>query len=110
MLLILIIVLIIAVIILSILKKKNVITLKFNGKKIIIILLIFLLLYGCLKIFVKRHNILNKTSDTSNNEKQSTFWLITLTTGWDYLCGHEEEWYFKIDYYTGEILEWSVTM
>lgn len=182
MLFILIIVLIIIAIILSILKKKNVITLKFNGKKIIIILLVFLLLYGCLKIFVKRHDIifffeslqyenvnkydysnditnngyiskegaikiakektnkkriakvtceliengtyintyinydelfkdiLDKTSDTSNNSKQATFWSITLTTGWDYLCGHEEEWYFKIDYYTGEILQWDVTM
>lgn len=177
MLFILIILLIIVAIILSILKKRNVITLKFNGKKIIIILLIFLLLYGCFKIFVKRHdiifffqsleyenvdkydysndianngyiskegaikiakektnkkriakvtceliengtyinydevfkNILDKTSDTSNNKKQATFWLITLTTGWDYLCGHEEEWYFKIDYYTGEILQWDVT-
>lgn len=178
MLFILIIVLIVTSIILSILKKKNLITLKFNEKKIIIILLMFLLLFGCLKIFVKRHDIifffqsleyenidkydysnditnngyiskegaikiakektnkkriakvtcelvengtyinydemfkdiLDKTSSTSSNKKKATFWLITLTTGWDYLCGHEEEWYFKIDYYTGDILQWDVTM
>ena len=55
-------------------------------------------------------NTLDKTSNTSNNKKQATFWLITLTTSWDYLCGHEEEWYFKIDYYTGEILQYDVTM
>ena len=54
-------------------------------------------------------NILDKTSDTSNGKKQATFWLITLTTGWDYSCGHEEEWYFYIDYYTGKILQWDVT-
>ncbi len=178
MLFILIIVLIITSIILSILKKKNLITLKFNEKKIIIILLMFLLLFVCLKIFVKRHDIifffqsleyenidkydysnditnngyiskdgaikiakektnknriakvtcelvengtyinydemfkdiLDKTSSTSSNKKKAAFWLITLTTGWDYLCGHEEEWYFKIDYYTGDILQWDVTM
>lgn len=55
-------------------------------------------------------DILDKTSDASNNKKQATFWLITLSTGWDYSCEHEEEWYFKIDYYTGEILQWDVTM
>lgn len=149
--------LIIVAIILLILKKKNVITLK----NIIIILLIFLLLYGCFKIFVKRHDIIfffqsleyenvdkydysndvanngyiskegaikiarEKTNKkriadvtcelvengiyyTSNSKKQATFWSITLTTGWDSSCGHEEKWYFYIDYYTGEILQWDV--
>ncbi len=52
-------------------------------------------------------NILDNTSDTSNYKKQATFWFITLTTGWN---GHAEEWNFKIDYYTGEILQYDVTM
>ncbi len=179
MLFILIIVLAVIAIILSVLKRKSVVTIKFNGKKIIFILLIFILLFGCLKIFVKIHDIIfffqsleyknvdnydysnditnngyiskegaikiakektnkkriakvtcelvengtyinsddvfkdikdtfDKTSDTSNNK--ATFWLITLTTGWDYLCGHEEKWDFKIDYYTGKILQWDITM
>ena len=55
-------------------------------------------------------DILETASDTSNNQKKATFWSITLITGWDHLCGHEEKWYFKIDYYTGEILQWDVTM
>ncbi len=55
-------------------------------------------------------DILDKKLDTSTNKKQATFWLVTLTTGWVSLCGHEEEWYFKIDYYTGEILQWDVTL
>lgn len=55
-------------------------------------------------------DILDKSSDTFNTKKQATFWLITLITGWDSSCGHEEEWSFKIDYYTGEILQRDVTM
>ena len=55
-------------------------------------------------------DILDKKTDTSDRKMQATYWLITLITGWDYACGHEEEWYFKIDYYTGEILQWDVTM
>ena len=42
--------------------------------------------------------------------RKAISWLITLTTGWDYLYGHEEEWYFKIDDYTGEILQYDVMM
>ncbi len=174
MLFILIIILIIISIILFILKKKNVITLKFNEKKMIFILLIFILLFGCLKIFIKRHDIIffvqslkyknvdkydysnditnngyiskegaikiakektnkkriakatcelvengtyinydevfNKKSNSSNNKKRATYWLITFITGWDYECGHEEKWYFKVDYKTGEILQWDVTI
>lgn len=51
-----------------------------------------------------------KTLDTSNSIKEATFWVITLTTGWDYACGHEEEWFLKIDYYTGEVLQRDFTM
>lgn len=50
-----------------------------------------------------------KIFDTSNSVKKATFWAITLTTGWDYACGHEEEWRLKIDYYTGEVLQKDVT-
>ena len=52
-------------------------------------------------------NILNK--EYKDSQKQATYWMITLVTGWDYLCGHEEAWYFKVDYYSGEILQWDVT-
>lgn len=60
--------------------------------------------------YINYDEVLDKTIKKSNHKKQATYWEITLTTGWDYLCGHEEEWYFKIDYYTGEILQWDVTM
>lgn len=52
-------------------------------------------------------NLSDNNYEVSN--KQATYWMINLTTGWDYLCGHEESWFFKIDYYTGEILQWDVT-
>lgn len=176
MLYILIIVLIIIAITLAILKKKNLLNVKLNGKKILFILLICILIFVCIKIFTKWHDIifffqsleyenvdkydysndisnngyiskegaikiakektnkkriaevscelvengtytnydevdiLNEISNSSNSQKEATFWLITFTTGWDYSCGHEEEWYFKIDYYTGKILQWDVTM
>lgn len=54
-------------------------------------------------------NNLLKQNTQENVKKQATYWLISLTTGWDYLCGHAEVWYFKIDYYTGEILQYDVT-
>jgi len=44
----------------------------------------------------------------SPNKPTTTFWLITFITG--YARGHELNWYFKIDYYTGEILECDYTL
>ena len=37
------------------------------------------------------------------------YYSISCITGWDKLCGHWEEHYFIIDYYTGEVLSHSQT-
>ena len=43
-----------------------------------------------------------------SNKPTKTFWFITFITG--YARGHELNWRFKIDYYTGEILECDYTL
>ena len=43
-------------------------------------------------------------------QNMTKYWLINFVTGWDSGCGHYEEHFFIIDYYTGEIYEHSQTM
>ena len=165
----LIIVLMVMAIVLIILKKKKLL----NYKTILLILLICILIFSCIRLIAKRHdivfffqslkyenidkydytndiynngyiskegaikiakertnkkrianvscelvengtyinydeefkNMLNKEDNNLNNNKQATYWNIILTTGWEF--GYEVKWIFKIDYYTGEILQWD---
>ena len=36
-------------------------------------------------------------------------WKVSFVSGWDKLCNHEKIWYYKINYYTGEIVSSNTT-